>query len=184
MDLNSIVDQEKINKLGFIIQLISFVKQGIKGAYVPVYNLLAKFENEKNSEKKIKNFGEVLKVFKNNSLIMEVLTNYINESWVSFNKKSDNYIIEKFKIMLEFSKIKHIYCLFDFIWNFIQIINSKMAKYIDFQNIKNFNIFTNFLDIKLDNLLSEEIENLIEFDFACNDMCEYKEFEENVKFFI
>ncbi len=181
MNIDSAVTADKVQKLGFVVQLTSFLKQTIRGAYIPVYKLIAKF-NEEESQRQIKNINEVFNVLKKNSLIKEVLVNYMNENWVSFHKKTDEYIMEKFSLMLSFSKINHIYCLFDFIWDFVQIINTKIAIKIDKPNLINSEAFRDFLDKTLDALLSEEIENLVQFDFACKDICEYKEYNENESF--
>ncbi len=179
--MNSIVDEEKIKKLGFITHLISFVKQSIKGAYLAVYKLLTD-SKQKDHSNFIININDILDNFKMNTLVMEVMINYINQNWVSYHKKSDKYIIEKFELMVQFSEMKHIYCLFDFIWDFSQLINTKLAIKIDKQNLNYLENFNFFLDNYLDHILSKEIENLVEFNFSCSNICYTRDYIENVNF--
>lgn len=188
MNINSIVNEDKVEKLGFIIQLIAFTKQCIKGAYMPAYKIFGEFVEGKDAKKlscssnKMVNTNEIFDMIKKNSLIMEIMINYMNQNWLGYNKQTDNYIREKFGLMQEFSKLKHIYCLFEFVWEFIQLINTKISIKIEKQNLTTLENLKDFFDKSLDLLLSEQIEPLLEYEFTCSDKCIIRDFDENDPF--
>ena len=171
-------EMENISKIRFVIELLSFLKQSIRGAYLPVYSMFDK----KDAEKKSKNIDEIFSTLKKNTLVFELLENYINTCWFSYIKKTDEFVEKKFDLMLNFSKMKHIYCLFDLIWFFTKIINEKLLIKINKESLLSFNIFKEFLNKNLDHLMSEEIENLNMFDFTCEEKCKILTFEENISF--
>ncbi len=167
---NNTTDINKIKKIGFIIEIISFIKQSIRGAYLPIYRIqIFKVENI------------YLELKKNNS-IKELLENYINNSWYSFNKNTDEYIVRKFMLMKKLSNMRHDYCLFDFIWGLTKTVNERLLIKINKDCLLNCEIFKEFLDKNLDIILSKEIDNMNIFDFECNENCRNILFNENVLF--
>jgi hypothetical protein len=165
---NSLYDVNKIKKLGFIIELISFTKQSIRGAYLPIYRI----SSQKN----------IYSILKKNNAIKELLENYINNCWSSFNKKTDEYVIKKFETMKKYSNMSHDYCLFDFIWGITKTVNERLLIKINNDCLLNCDIFKEFLDKNLDNILSKEIDNINLFDFECNENCRNILFDESVLF--
>ena len=167
------IDIDKIEKVCFCTHLFAFCKQSVKGSIMAIYRF---YSNEgKFSSKTIEEVRDILNdghfVFQNN-------IQYLNSCWKKYFFKCDEYIENKFNLMMKFGKYFHPSCLFTQVWNFSQTLLYYVIARIDLQELKDKIYLTECLDLIMDGILSFHADDVISRNNFCHADCEYFQFNE------
>jgi hypothetical protein len=158
--------KQAINNVIFCTHLLAYVKKCVKFSILEAYKT-----SSENGSFKTKTIEEVRDMIRDGNFIFEKTANYLNDSWRSFNDKTDGYIEEKFGYIMKFGNFEHESCAFNYVWEFCQMLLIYTMGRIDLPELKDEEFLGSSVEIILDSILSLEVENLLQRDVICGQNC-------------
>lgn len=175
------ITNKQIKTASFTIVLINFINQAIKGSVLPFYDNCTNNGMFNSSTQE-----EVLDLFHDLNSVPLLLINYINYCWHSYHKKNDDYVIKKIITIQSQGGFSHVYCTFDFIWQFANRTLIYILGRIELLMLEDRDMLSKSLDIMLDAIMAIQCDDLIAFE-GCDcdkekcEKSEYKEYEDFIK---
>ncbi len=148
---------------------MAFIKQSVKGSIIAIYIFYG--DKDKNN---------ILKVYREGSLVFANNAEYLNKSWKSYHENNDEYVCEKINFMMKNESIKHVSCLFKFIWSFLKTILFYVLARIDVDEIQDKDYLSKSIENIMDAILAHYYDNLIEIgEKICGQsvQCEHEEYK-------
>jgi hypothetical protein len=177
MDQNITQGFDSLKGVAFAAHFLAFIKQMIKGA------ILSAFRYASDEDKfTIHNREEVRDILRNPNFTMENVAQYLNNCWHSFHNKTDEYVVDKIKLIGSYGRFTHDYCIFNFIWNFGQKILLFTLGRIDVNELKDREFLSECLNIIIDAVSSLNCDDLIKNENKCGDGCEIKVYKKDEDF--
>lgn len=173
------INLQQIQAVCFCTHFMAFSKQSVKGSVMAIYRV---YSDESTFTKMSKE--KVKELLINGHFVFQNNIQYLNSCWISFHKKNDEYISNKFGLMMKFGNYKHPSCIFTHIWNFSQNLLYYILSRIDFEILKDVEFFSECIDSMLDAILSSHADDIINRKYFCNEECDvyqYKEKEDFIK---
>lgn len=176
--MNTIVNKQ-ISSASFTIIFLNFITQAIKGSILPFYDNCTN-----NGMFYSLTQEEALDSFHDLNSVPLLLINYINYCWHSFHKKNDDYVIEKITAIQSQGGFNHVYCTFDFIWQFSDRILIYILGRIEISMLQDRDMLSKSLDIMLDAIMAIQCDDLLDFEgYDCDkEKCETKQYKEDEDF--
>jgi hypothetical protein len=172
-------DKIRIDKVIFSTHFIAFCKQSVKGSIMAIYRF---YSDEGKFSKKSRE--EVRDVLRDGNFVFQNNIQYLNSCWKSFFNKSDQYIIDKFSMMLKYGNYLHEHesCLFTHIWDFSQMLLFYVLARLDISELRDVDFLNQCIEIIMDAILSHHVDDIMQRDNFCNDKCEVFKYKKGEDF--
>ena len=165
-ELFAMPDNNTINKVIYGTHFIGFCKQSVKGSIMAIFRFYSDEGTFKNKSKE-----QVRDILRDGNFVFQNNIQYLNACWHNYFNKSDEYVVEKFNLMMKHGIFLHESCLFTQIWEFSEMLLFYILARLDIDELKDTEFVSQCIDIIMDAILSFHVDGILSRENYCDVYC-------------